>query len=67
MTNRLSIRAVQLSDAGRLAEIYSYYVLNTAVSFEYEAPSVDEFIERICSSIGVKHIGEERFPRLYFI
>ena len=23
MTNRLSIRAVQLSDAGRLAEIYS--------------------------------------------
>ena len=42
MANRLSIRAVQLSDAGRLAEIYSYYVLNTAVSFEYEAPLVDE-------------------------
>ena len=57
MTNRLSIRAVQLSDAGRLAEIYSYYVLNTAVSFEYEAPSVDEFIERIKNTI-------EKYPYL---
>ena len=57
MTNRLSIRVVQLSDAGRLAEIYSYYVLNTAVSFEYEAPSVDEFIERIKNTI-------EKYPYL---
>ena len=57
MTNRLSIRAVQLSDAGRLAEIYSYYVLNTAVSFEYEAPSVDEFTERIKNTI-------EKYPYL---
>lgn len=47
MMGQLSVRAVQISDAERLAEIYSYYVIKTAVSFEYEAPSADEFIRRI--------------------
>ena len=42
MTDRLSVRPVQISDVERLAEIYSYYVHNTAVSFEYEAPSAEE-------------------------
>ena len=41
------IREVQISDAPRLAEIYSYYVKNTAVSFEYEAPTAEEFEKRI--------------------
>ena len=41
------IREVKIEDAERLAEIYSYYVLNTAVSFEYEAPTAEEFKERI--------------------
>ena len=36
------IRNVQIGDAARLAEIYSYYVRNTAVSFEYDAPSAEE-------------------------
>lgn len=43
------IREVRLEDAGRLAEIYSYYVQNTAISFEYEAPSASEFESRIKS------------------
>ena len=43
----VSIREVQICDAPRLAEIYSYYVKNTAVSFEYEAPATDEFEKRI--------------------
>ena len=47
MTDRLTVRAIQISDAERLAEIYSYYVNDTAVSFEYEAPSTDEFARRI--------------------
>lgn len=47
MTDRLSVKPVQISDAERLAEIYLYYVNDTAVSFEYEAPSADEFIKRI--------------------
>ena len=41
------IREVQIEDAERLVEIYSHYVLNTAVSFEYEVPSVAEFRQRI--------------------
>ena len=39
------IREVEIEDAARLAEIYSYYVQNTAVSFEYEAPTAQEFQE----------------------
>ena len=45
--NDLIIREACLDDAERLAEIYSHYVINTAVSFEYEAPTAEEFRERI--------------------
>ena len=41
------IRSATPDDAERLLEIYSYYVKNTAVSFEYEIPSVSEFRTRI--------------------
>ncbi len=43
----INIRNAKLEDAQRLVEIYSYYVLNTAVSFEYEVPTVAEFQERM--------------------
>ena len=41
------IRDAELEDASRLVEIYSYYVEDTAISFEYEVPSVEEFANRI--------------------
>ena len=41
------IRNVELSDAEVLVEIYRPYVENTAISFECETPSVDEFRSRI--------------------
>lgn len=41
------IRDAKPEDAARLAEIYSYYVDETAVSFEYTAPTAEEFGERI--------------------
>lgn len=47
MENELTVREAGLEDAERLAEIYAYYVQKTAVSFEYQAPSADEFRERI--------------------
>ena len=50
--SELTIREVRLEDAERLSEIYSYYVLNTAVSFEYEAPSAEEFRKRIEKTIA---------------
>ncbi|MCR5502691.1 MAG: GNAT family N-acetyltransferase [Lachnospiraceae bacterium] len=48
------IREAKPEDAERLAGIYSYYVTNTAVSFEYNAPSVEEFETRI-RKIGAKY------------
>lgn len=41
------IKDVTEADAEELLDIYEYYVLNTAVSFEITTPSVDEFKERI--------------------
>lgn len=51
------IREAMMSDASRLKEIYSYYVTDTAISFEYEVPSVEEFSHRI------KRI-KEKYPYL---
>jgi phosphinothricin acetyltransferase len=43
----INVRIVQLSDVDRLLEIYDYYVKNTAITFEYDTPSKEEFIDRI--------------------
>ena len=43
----MRIENVTAADAEELLEIYSYYVLNTAVSFETTPPSIEEFISRI--------------------
>lgn len=51
------IREATTEDAARLVEIYSYYVRNTAVSFEYEVPTVEEFTERI-------HRVKRKYPYL---
>ena len=47
----IKIRIATKEDAAALLEIYSYYVKNTAVSFEYEVPSVQEFERRICTTL----------------
>lgn len=51
MDKEYNIREVKLEDAERLAEIYSYYVEKTAVSFEYQAPSKSEFEDRIRKTV----------------
>ena len=43
----ISLRAARPGDAAQLSAIYRPYVLHTAISFEYEAPSADEFRTRI--------------------
>ena len=43
----LAARDVCINDAHALAEIYKPYVEDTAISFEYEAPSAEEFARRI--------------------
>ena len=53
----ISIRLATPEDAVQLSEIYRYYVENTAVTFEYEAPSADEIRSRIVSY-------QKRYPYL---
>lgn len=43
----ITIREANVEDAKKLLDIYSYYVENTAITFEHEAPSLEEFEERI--------------------
>lgn len=43
----LIVRDATLSDAARLLEIYDPYVQNTAISFAYETPSLEEFKARM--------------------
>ena len=50
---RMKIRFATRADAARLRRIYAYYVENTTVSFEYEAPSVAEMERRIAEVEGV--------------
>lgn len=46
------ILPVEETDAPELLEIYAPYVEETAISFEYEVPSLEEFKERIRSISG---------------
>ena len=43
----LTIRPAKLSDAKAIQSIYAPYVEKTAITFEYEVPSVQEFENRI--------------------
>ena len=54
---KMIIRTAAIEDAGRLLEIYDYYVRNTAISFEYEVPSLEEFGDRISYTM-------EKYPYL---
>lgn len=47
MKNEVVIRPVTVKDAKRLLEIYAYYTKETAISFEYEVPTLEEFQSRI--------------------
>ena len=48
----LSIRQAEERDAGRIAEIYNHYILNTKITFETEAGSAEEMAERIRGKIN---------------
>lgn len=41
------VRNATIDDAERILEIYDYYVKNTAITFEYDTPSLQEFKERM--------------------
>lgn len=47
MKNQVFLRPVTEADAEALVNIYAYYVTDTAITFEYEVPAVEEFRTRI--------------------
>lgn len=51
MNSNITIRTADPSDAPNLLKIYSHYVLNTAITFEYDVPSVEEFTQRITNTL----------------
>lgn len=53
----MSIRNAHVTDAAGILEVYAYYVANTAISFEIDVPTIDEFERRISSTL-------EKYPYL---
>ena len=53
----INVRPIQLSDIPDILKIYEYYITNTAITFEYVAPTIEEFTRRI------KHVIQ-RYPYL---
>lgn len=57
MDTNIKIRTADVADAQALLDIYGYYVENTALTFEYEVPTLENFQSRIA------HI-QEHYPYL---
>lgn len=55
--NTVIIRDAKLEDARRILEIYGYYVKNTAITFEYDVPTLSEFQSRMKNTM-------KRYPYL---
>lgn len=43
----VTMRMATKADAKEILDIYEPYVRNSAISFEYDVPSIEEFTERI--------------------
>ena len=48
----MNIRLATPSDAATLLAIYAPYVENTAITFEYEVPTIEDFTNRIAKTLG---------------
>jgi len=57
MENTFEIRLINETDAQAVLAIYKYYVDHTIISFEYEAPSLEEYLQRI-------NVNTEKYPWL---
>jgi len=49
--SKIMIRTAKEEDAERLLEIYAPYVTDTAITFEYEVPTINEFRQRISNTL----------------
>ena len=51
MDKQVKLRIATIQDAAALLDIYAPYVENTAITFEYTVPSVQEFEQRISNTL----------------
>ena len=56
----MTVRNAAMEDAARILEIYDYYVKNTAITVEYNTPSLNEFQSRMERTMG-------RYPYLVIL
>ena len=47
----ISIRVVTPKDTPALLDVYAPYIIKTAVTFEYEVPSAEEFADRVVRTL----------------
>lgn len=57
MENEIRIRTATVEDAEEILAIYAPYVTDTAITFEYDVPGIEEFRERIRNTL-------KRYPYL---
>ncbi len=57
MDSEIIIRTAAIEDAQALLDIYAYYVEETAITYEYDVPSLAEFKSRIAHTL-------EKYPYL---
>jgi len=50
--NTINIRTATPTDADKLLAVYAPYVENSAITFEYEVPSAEEFKQRIENTLA---------------
>ena len=48
---RIHLRSATIDDAEQMLDIYAPYVEKTAITFEYDVPTVEEFRKRIASHL----------------
>lgn len=62
----MNIRITKIEDAKELLDIYRYYVENTSITFEYDVPSIEEFENRIKSTLlKYPYIVAEEDSKIY--
>lgn len=48
---KIKIRKATIEDAREILDIYAYYIEKTAITFEYDVPSIEEFENRISNTL----------------
>jgi len=49
MHNNIKIRLAAEDDSSSILQIYTPYIVNTAITFEYKVPTLTEFKERMAN------------------